>query len=218
MSKKQPDRGRGTKNVYDIEAQQKHLRRHLESLERDNHQPLDDVEGLVTVALAHIEDDNSGLKLKSMYAYAHGGLLMVMDTLILGRKRQKVSRANPFSTRQNLSALILEAVRTIFHLNRYSHAQFTNSISYFQRLDLLPPDIPTYLTCNAAPSQYPSRQFCSVCSFQSSYKCSKCGMKYCSVKCLRTHEETRFALTIQVYTISACDTYDTPNRCMKWTI
>jgi hypothetical protein len=84
---------------------------------------------------------------------------------------------------------------------RNSHAQFTNYISYFQRLDLLPPDIPTYLTCNAAPSQYPSRQFCSVCSFQSSYKCSKCGMKYCSVKCLRTHEETRFALTIQVYTV-----------------
>ncbi|GAB5587313.1 hypothetical protein Unana1_02213 [Umbelopsis nana] len=150
MSKKLPDRGRANKNVYDIEAQQKHLRRHLESLERDNHQPLDDVEGLVTVALAHIEDDNSA------------------------RKRQKVSRANPFSTRQNLGALILEA-----------------------RLDLLPPDIPTYLTCNAAPSQCPSRQFCSVCSFQSSYKCSKCGMKYCSVKCLRTHEET---------------------RCMKWTI
>lgn len=60
MSKKLPDRGRANKNVYDIEAQQKHLRRHLESLERDNHQPLDDVEGLVTVALAHIEDDNSG--------------------------------------------------------------------------------------------------------------------------------------------------------------
>ncbi|KAI8583152.1 hypothetical protein K450DRAFT_277640 [Umbelopsis ramanniana AG] len=150
MSKKQPERARAHKNVYDIEAQQKHLRRHLESLERDNHQPLDDVEGLVSVALAHIEDDNSG------------------------RKRQKISRANPFSTRQNLGALIIEA-----------------------RLDLLPPDIPTYLTCNATPSQYPPRQFCSVCSFQSSYRCSKCGMKYCSVKCLRTHEET---------------------RCMKWTI
>lgn len=89
MSKKQPDRGRGTKNVYDIEAQQKHLRRHLESLERDNHQPLDDVEGLVTVALAHIEDDNSGLKLKCMYAYAHGGLLMVMDTFNSRAKETK---------------------------------------------------------------------------------------------------------------------------------
>jgi hypothetical protein len=60
MSKKQPERARAHKNVYDIEAQQKHLRRHLESLERDNHQPLDDVEGLVSVALAHIEDDSSG--------------------------------------------------------------------------------------------------------------------------------------------------------------
>jgi hypothetical protein len=60
MSKKQPERAKAHKNVYDIEAQQKHLRRHLESLERDNHQPLDDVEGLVSVALAHIEDDSSG--------------------------------------------------------------------------------------------------------------------------------------------------------------
>ncbi|KAJ2962041.1 hypothetical protein NQZ79_g2804 [Umbelopsis isabellina] len=90
MSKKLPDRGKTTKAAYDPEAQQKHLRRHLESLERDNHQPLDDVEGLVSVALAHIDDDGSG------------------------RKRQKVSRANPFSTRQNLNTLILEAVSRQF--------------------------------------------------------------------------------------------------------
>jgi hypothetical protein len=63
MSKKQPERARSHKNVFDVEAQQKHLRRHLESLERDNHQPLDDVEGLVSVALAHIEDDSPGSKL-----------------------------------------------------------------------------------------------------------------------------------------------------------
>jgi hypothetical protein len=60
MSKKLPDRGKTAKASYDPEAQQKHLRRHLESLERDNHQPLDDVEGLVSVALAHIDDDGSG--------------------------------------------------------------------------------------------------------------------------------------------------------------
>lgn len=70
MSKKQPERAKAHKNVYDIEAQQKHLRRHLESLERDNHQPLDDVEGLVSVALAHIEDDSSGSFMTTLYSLA----------------------------------------------------------------------------------------------------------------------------------------------------
>ncbi|OZJ06483.1 hypothetical protein BZG36_00605 [Bifiguratus adelaidae] len=50
---------------------------------------------------------------------------------------------------------------------------------------------PTYLTASASPSRYPPRHFCSVCGFQSKYTCIKCGMKYCSTKCLETHEETR---------------------------
>ncbi|GBB92149.1 hypothetical protein RclHR1_19700007 [Rhizophagus clarus] len=54
-----------------------------------------------------------------------------------------------------------------------------------------PLDIPTYLTAAAKPSRYPPRKFCSVCGFISAYACKKCGMKYCSLKCKETHEETR---------------------------
>ncbi|CAG8686117.1 14422_t:CDS:2, partial [Acaulospora morrowiae] len=58
------------------------------------------------------------------------------------------------------------------------------------RIDQLPSDVPTYLTAAAGPSRYPSRKFCSVCGYLSNYSCKTCGMKYCSVKCLETHEET----------------------------
>ncbi|CAG8627348.1 12230_t:CDS:2 [Funneliformis caledonium] len=54
-----------------------------------------------------------------------------------------------------------------------------------------PPDIPTYLTAGAKPSRFPPRKFCSVCGFISAYACKKCGMKYCSLRCKETHEETR---------------------------
>ncbi|KAG9291074.1 hypothetical protein G9A89_012946 [Geosiphon pyriformis] len=59
------------------------------------------------------------------------------------------------------------------------------------RIELLPPDTPTYLTAGASPSRYPPRKFCSVCGFLSKYSCKTCGMKYCSTKCKETHEETR---------------------------
>ncbi|KAI1305407.1 hypothetical protein EDD11_004999 [Mortierella claussenii] len=53
------------------------------------------------------------------------------------------------------------------------------------------PDVPTYLNANMGPSRYPSRQFCSVCGWKGQYRCSKCGMRYCDLKCHRMHEETR---------------------------
>lgn len=42
---------------HDPEAQQRHLKRQLDSLERDNHESLNDVEGLISLALAQQEDD-----------------------------------------------------------------------------------------------------------------------------------------------------------------
>ncbi|KAJ8662955.1 hypothetical protein O0I10_001131 [Lichtheimia ornata] len=136
---------------HDPEAQQRHLKRQLDSLERDNHESLNDVEGLISLALAQQEDDVPSSR----------------------KKKHKASRANIHSVKTNLNVLIEDA-----------------------RLDTLPPHVPSYLTCAAAPSRYPARHFCSVCGFQSNYKCLRCGMKYCSVKCLRTHQET---------------------RCLKWT-
>ncbi|KAI8096907.1 zinc finger, HIT-type containing 1 [Halteromyces radiatus] len=141
----------------DTEAHQRHLRRQLDSLERDNHQSLNDVEGLISVALA-AQEQNDEAPRKSRHKTG----------------TSKSGRASVFSTKANLSVLLEDA-----HLEDYS------------------PDIPTYLTCNAAPSKYPPRHFCSVCGFSSSYKCLRCGMKYCSLACLNTHKET---------------------RCMKWTV
>jgi len=56
--------------------------------------------------------------------------------------------------------------------------------------------IPTYHTSVARPSKLPERHFCSVCGYLSKYVCVTCGMRYCSLECLKTHQDT---------------------RCMKWT-
>lgn len=57
-------------------------------------------------------------------------------------------------------------------------------------------DLPTYFSIAAPPSTYPARKFCAVCGFPSGYTCGPCGAKYCSIKCLSTHQDT---------------------RCLKWT-
>lgn len=58
------------------------------------------------------------------------------------------------------------------------------------------PDPPNYMSAQALPSQFPERRFCAVCGFPSNYTCIPCGARYCSVKCLGTHLDT---------------------RCLKWT-
>ncbi|KAI9300470.1 hypothetical protein BJ944DRAFT_25380 [Cunninghamella echinulata] len=143
--------------VIDVEAHQKHLKRQLDSLEYDNHQSLNDVEGLISMALAVQEQNEEGL--------------------VPRKSRQKKSRTSIYSSKTNLNSLLEEAERIKL---------LENSL----------PDTPSYFTCVAAPSKYPSRNFCSVCGFCSTYKCLRCGMKYCTVKCLNTHKET---------------------RCLKWT-
>jgi zinc finger HIT domain-containing protein 1 len=52
-------------------------------------------------------------------------------------------------------------------------------------------DEPNYVTAKAGPSRYPPRHFCAVCGDFGGYTCVTCGMRYCSVKCLQTHKETR---------------------------
>jgi zinc finger HIT domain-containing protein 1 len=44
---------------HDPEAHTRHLKRQLESLEKDNHQSLNDVEGLISIALAAQEDEGN---------------------------------------------------------------------------------------------------------------------------------------------------------------
>lgn len=56
---------------------------------------------------------------------------------------------------------------------------------------------PNYFTAQAPPSSFPPRHFCAICGFTSLYTCVQCGARYCCVKCLTLHKET---------------------RCLKWTV
>lgn len=53
-----------------------------------------------------------------------------------------------------------------------------------------------YLAAQLPDSRLPPRRLCAVCGFPSQYSCSTCGTRYCSLRCLETHEDT---------------------RCLKWT-
>lgn len=55
---------------------------------------------------------------------------------------------------------------------------------------------PCYSTAQAPESQMPERHFCAVCGFPSNYTCTVCGTRYCSIRCLGVHQDT---------------------RCLKWT-
>ncbi|XP_077548956.1 zinc finger HIT domain-containing protein 1 [Haemaphysalis longicornis] len=88
-------------------------------------------------------------------------------------KRKRRSKGEPLKTRfkKNFNALLEEH-------------QLAN------------PDPPNYSHANVPPSKLPPRHFCSVCGFPSNYTCVPCGSRYCSIKCLGVHRDT---------------------RCMKWT-
>ncbi|XP_044738119.1 zinc finger HIT domain-containing protein 1 [Chrysoperla carnea] len=58
------------------------------------------------------------------------------------------------------------------------------------------PDPPNYSTAQVGPSKLPPRKFCAVCGYFSTYTCIPCGARYCSIRCLGTHLDT---------------------RCLKWT-
>lgn len=65
------------------------------------------------------------------------------------------------------------------------------TVLYSEKVDQLPPDVPSYYNCNAAPSKKPKRHFCSICGYFANYTCTKCGMRFCCVKCKDSHEESR---------------------------
>ena len=52
-------------------------------------------------------------------------------------------------------------------------------------------EVPNYVTAAAGPCPHPPRTFCSVCGYRSQYTCVRCGQRYCSIACQRTHQETR---------------------------
>lgn len=49
----------------------------------------------------------------------------------------------------------------------------------------------SYLDVAAEDSNLPLRHFCAVCGFLSKYVCLSCGTRFCSIKCMDTHFDTR---------------------------
>ncbi|XP_058875006.1 zinc finger HIT domain-containing protein 1-like isoform X1 [Acipenser ruthenus] len=98
-------------------------------------------------------------------------------------KKRKKTRGDHFKLRfrKNFQALLEEQV--------IPQAEKTKNLSVSEG--------PNYLTACAPPSKLPQRPFCAVCGFPSNYTCVSCGARYCCVKCLGTHQET---------------------RCLKWTV
>ncbi|KAI8366862.1 zinc finger HIT domain-containing protein 1-like protein [Blakeslea trispora] len=85
------------KYTHDPEIHSKHLKRQLDSLEKDNHQPLSDVEGLISIALAAQEED------------------IATTTTTAGASRKSRSRSiNAHSTKANLTMLLEEAPVTTY--------------------------------------------------------------------------------------------------------
>ncbi|KAK2155717.1 hypothetical protein LSH36_233g08158 [Paralvinella palmiformis] len=78
-----------------------------------------------------------------------------------------------------------------------------NFAALLEEEQMMTGDLPGYQTACVPPSHFPERHFCSVCgypckfhTFPSNYTCVQCGSRYCSVRCLGTHQDT---------------------RCLKWT-
>lgn len=49
---------------------------------------------------------------------------------------------------------------------------------------------PNYVSVAAAASTRPARRFCCVCGFFAAYSCTRCGSRYCRVKCGDQHKES----------------------------
>eukprot|EP00759_Apiculatamorpha_spiralis_P026929 PhF_6_TR29828/c0_g1_i1/m.43796/K11663/ZNHIT1, VPS71; zinc finger HIT domain-containing protein 1 len=50
---------------------------------------------------------------------------------------------------------------------------------------------PNYFSATMKPSRYPVKPSCSVCGYFSSYTCTKCKAKFCSIPCKEKHNDTR---------------------------
>ncbi|CAG9129632.1 hypothetical protein JYU34_001503 [Plutella xylostella] len=106
--------------------------------------------------------------------------------LVMSKKVPKFADSNEKPTRKKKSKSA-EYYKMRF---RKTFAQLVEEDANFR------PEPPNYLSAQVPPSNFPDRHFCAVCGFPSNYTCIPCGARYCSVRCLGTHLDT---------------------RCLKWT-
>ncbi|ESO96089.1 hypothetical protein LOTGIDRAFT_116143 [Lottia gigantea] len=66
-----------------------------------------------------------------------------------------------------------------------------NFASLLEEEQLQNKDPPNYFSAAVPPSSLPPRHFCAVCGYPFYFIQFSCGARYCCVRCLGTHQDTR---------------------------
>jgi len=194
--------------VLDKEARTRQLRHHLDSLERDNFVALNEYEAIIATAAAAASAPGP-VSLTTTNLGPHGllppmspavgslvggiagtvgpGAAMPGSGSILGSRSKKQTGAGAIGANNTPSSYA-----ALGHRKPVLPRKPLNQLLEESGLARQDPAVVSYLTASMGPSQYPHRQFCSVCGWKGTYRCSRCGMRYCDLRCLKTHEDTRF--------------------------
>ncbi|CAO3568179.1 unnamed protein product [Mortierella alpina] len=204
MSSRKPERTKTAPQVLDREARARQLRNHLESLERDNFVVLNEYEAIIaTAAAAASVPGPATLNAKPIDAFQDpssvgaivgnfvGTVGSSSSAVPTGRSKGKKAPKAGISDDDLIGSSTAVHTRRPVLSRKPLHMLLDESgIADYG------PSVPSYLTANMGPSRYPDRQFCSVCGWKGKYRCSKCGMRYCDLRCLKTHEETRYCVAL----------------------
>jgi len=95
------------------------------------------------------------------------------------KKQQKRRKKKKAKSRATKGVTSMKRTMTFEHQLKY--ANFESFASW----------VPSYLTAKAGPPRYPPKKYCSVCGFQSIYKCRVCLALFCSQRCNAIHDEYR---------------------------
>ncbi|KAF9963485.1 hypothetical protein BGZ70_007386 [Mortierella alpina] len=199
MSSRKPERTKTAPRVLDREARSRQLRNHLESLERDNFVVLNEYEAIIaTAAAAASAPGPATLNAKPIDTFQDPSSVGVIVGNFVGTggssssavptgrwKGKKPPKAGTSGDDLVGGSTAVHTRRPVLSRKPLHMLLEESGIADYG------PSVPSYLTVNMGPSRYPDRQFCSVCGWKGKYRCSKCGMRYCDLRCLKTHEETR---------------------------
>lgn len=113
--------------------------------------------------------------------------------LVMSKKLPKFDDTLPEQTNGNTKR---KAKRKTGDFLRSKYRKTLQTLLEDDRLTFEETSEPCYSSAEAPESNIPERHFCSVCGFPSSYTCTVCGTRYCCIRCLGVHKDT---------------------RCLKWT-
>ncbi len=152
----------------DIETRNEVRNRHLVMLEADNYVEAeiggagDDEYG------NNIDDDDNQKRKKTKSNKSSSGLSLSKWSSKRVKPLEKIILEQGYDQARSDDLFALNVMSCVELCNRY----------------------PNDLSINAAQSSKPVRKFCSVCGHAGQYACTRCGMRYCSIKCNSHHKET----------------------------